>query len=431
MKTVSIVQYRPDSASLKKSIDLCGGFNGLKPSDRVLIKPNLLGWDDEYPIAPFGVYTTTRLVEDLIIALKEFGCADISVGEGSVVMKKGIGTKHAFEGLGYNDLVQKHGIKLIDFNDSAYRKFTFHDDLALAIAEEALDADFLIDFAVMKTHAQSKVSLGIKNLKGCIDLASRRLCHHPGLSLDYCFSHIADFIKPDLTIIDGIYALERGAFHFGNAYRKDIIVASRDILGADITAAALMGIDPVEVAHFNYYAERNKGDMDPGAYELAGEKPGDHTAPLKWDWHWTDDNTGPGPFAKMGITGTAIPKYDETLCTGCSTLANTINILVMSAFQGRPLPAVEILNGKRMLARPGYDRTVRLGNCIIRANRDNPNINEAVPVKGCPPTVEDLVAALRESGLDVKPEAYTGYLKQQSEKYEGKEGYDRSLYRAR
>ena len=64
-------------------------------SDKVVIKPNLVAWDDEYPIAPFGVYTTTKLVEDLIICLKEFGCSNITIGEGSVKIKKDMGTMAA------------------------------------------------------------------------------------------------------------------------------------------------------------------------------------------------------------------------------------------------------------------------------------------------------------------------------------------------
>ena len=68
---VSIVKYTSSPDSLKKSIELCDGLKNLKPTDSVMIKPNLVAWDDQFPIAPFGVYTTTRLVEDLIICLKD------------------------------------------------------------------------------------------------------------------------------------------------------------------------------------------------------------------------------------------------------------------------------------------------------------------------------------------------------------------------
>lgn len=428
--TVSLVKYSTSPDSLRKAIDLCGGLDGLKPGNSVLIKPNLVGWDDLFPIAPYGVYTTTRLVEDLVIILKEKGCDRISIGEGSVEIKPGVGTMSAFEGLGYRSLEKKYGITLVDFNQSRAESFAFHDNLKLQIAKEAVETDFFINFPVLKTHGQSKVSLGLKNLKGCLKTASKKLCHHAELDLEYCFSFIADFVKPHLTIVDGIYALEKGALHYGTAYRKNVIIASRDPLAADLVAAKTIGYNAGDIKHFAHYAGRNGNSLALEDYEVRGEKLEDNVKPLKWDWVWTEDNTGPGIFQKMGITGPGLPKYDETLCSGCSPVANMVNILVLSAHKGEPLPKVEVLNGKKMQGRPGYDKTVLLGNCIIKANKNNSNINESIEVAGCPPGSVDMVAALKSAGLEVNEMAYLGYQKQQSEKYNGKEGYDRQFFQA-
>jgi Ni,Fe-hydrogenase III small subunit len=106
------------------------------------------------------------------------------------------------------------------------------------------------------------------------------------------------------------------------------------------------------------------------------------------------------------------------------------NILVLSAFKGQPLPSVEILNGKKMQPRDGYEKTVLLGNCMIKANKDSATIKEAVPVKGCPPAPDDVVKALQSAGLDVNLQAYYGYMKQQSEKYDGKDGYEKVFFTA-
>jgi len=427
--TVSLTKYTSSPESLRQAIATCNGLDRLKSSDRVLIKPNLVAWDDIYPIAPFGVYTTTRLVEDLVICLKEAGCGRIVIGEGSVQLKTGVGTMAAFEGLGYRALEKRYGVELVDFNESDARTVQFPGG-ELDIAAEALETDFFINFPVLKTHGQTKVSLGLKNLKGCLKLKSKRFCHDPGSHLELAFSHIADFVKPSLTLIDGIYALERGALHFGNAYRKDLIIASTNILGADLAGAAVMGYAGEQIDHFRHYAARHGKSLFIADYRLAGERLEDHVQPLKWDWAWTRDNTGPGVFEKMGITGTALPKYDETLCSGCSPLANMINLLVLSAFKGEPLPSIEVLNGKKMAPRPGYGKTVLLGNCMIKANRHHENINNAVPVAGCPPVETDVVSALKSAGLDVNPQVYQDYMNQQSGKYAGREGFDPLFYSA-
>ncbi|MCD6584248.1 MAG: DUF362 domain-containing protein [Desulfobacteraceae bacterium] len=427
-ETVSIVKYTSSPESLKKSIELCDGFKSLRPSDHVMIKPNLVAWDDQFPITPFGVYTTTRLVEDLIICLKDFGCSNITIGEGSVQIKKNMGTFAAFEGLGYKTLEKKYGITLVDFNKSKAEEFPYHGDNKLFIAKEAIENDFFINFPVLKTHGQTKVSLGLKNLKGCLKLKSRRHCHKPESGLEFAFSHIADFIKPSLTIIDGIYALEKGALHFGNAYRKDVIIASQDILAADLVGAQSIGYAGKDINHFKYFAKRHDRSLTINDDDIKGEKINDHIQPLKWDWTWTKDNTGPGIFEKLGVTGVALPKYDDTLCSGCSPIANMTSILALSAFKGQPLANVEILNGKKMQARPGYDKTVLLGNCMIKANRNNKNIKKAVLATGCPPSENDVVAAMTSAGLDVNILAYYGFMKQQSEKYNGKKGYDKEFF---
>jgi uncharacterized protein (DUF362 family) len=426
---VSLVKYTGSPDSLKESISLCGGFEKLDKNARVLIKPNLVTWDDQFKIAPFGVFTTTRLVEDLVILLKDYGCNNISIGEGAVEFKKGVGVMAAYAGLGYTRLADKYNFKLIDFNAGQSVTIKARDGLTFHIAKEAVESDFLIDFPVLKTHAQSKVSLGLKNLKGCLKTPSKKLCHHANLGLEYCFNFIADIVKPALTIVDGIYALERGALHFGNAFRKDIIIASPDILAADMVAAKTIGFDPLDIVHFSEYGKRHHRSLNLSDYEIRGEAMEDHIKPLKWDWGWTKDNTGPSIFEKFGLTGTAVPKYDETLCSGCSPFANMVNILVLSAFQGQPLPKVEILNGKKMQARPGYDKTVLIGNCIIKANRENAEILKAIKVKGCPPSTEDVIGALREAQLNINELAYWGYLKQQGEKYDNQDGYSWDFYR--
>ena len=383
---ISLVQYAGSPGSLREAVELCSGLEKLERNTRVLIKPNLITWDDQFKIAPFGVFTTTRLVEDMVIMLKDHGCREISIGEGSVQIQKGIGTMAAFTGLGYISLVKKYGVKLVDFNAGKSVDFKIPGGPIFYIAREAMESDFLINFPVLKTHAQTKVSLGLKNLKGCLKTSSKKICHHASPGLEYCFTFIADCIKPALTIVDGIYALERGPLHFGNAFRKGVIVAARDALENHIKA-------------------------------------------LKWDWGWAKDNTGPSIFEKFGVTGVTLPKYDETLCSGCTPLANMVNILVLSAFTGQPLPKIEILNGKKMQARSGYDSTVLIGDCIIKANKENVHIRKAIRVAGCPPDTKEVIDALKEAELHIDELAYWGYLKQQGEKYDNQEGYSWDFYR--
>lgn len=427
----SIVKYDGTQNSLREALELCDGLRGLRPNHRVLIKPNICFGDRYKRMPPFGMLSTTRLVEDMINILKEQGVWDISIGEGSVVDKTlGSSTDAGFEGLGYDKLQKKYGVRLIDFNRSRAVKVDL-EDISLSLAAEALETDFFIDMAVLKTHAQTKVSLGFKNLKGCLKQKSKRMCHHSELGLDYCISRIADKIKPSLTVIDGIYALEKGPMFTGNAYRWNLIVVSQDFFAADVVGATLMGFNPSKVKHLSDYAKKFQRPLDCKGFEIRGEPVEGLIKPIKWDWAWKPDNTGPRVFERMGIEGISIPKYDDTLCTGCTPLVNMSNILVISAFKGQRLPKIEILSGKKMRARDGYDKTILIGDCIIKANKENPDINQAVELKGCPPSIEQLIDALRANGVDCDPKAYDQYTESLLHRYDGKPECDWELFDAR
>ena len=88
---VSLSRYKKSPDSLIEIISLCNGLNDLTLDDQVFIKPNLVGYDDSFPMPLYGIFTTTRLVEDMIIALKDYGVKKITIGEGSVYVK---GNKH-------------------------------------------------------------------------------------------------------------------------------------------------------------------------------------------------------------------------------------------------------------------------------------------------------------------------------------------------
>jgi uncharacterized protein (DUF362 family) len=426
---VALKRYESSPLSLKQVIDLCEGFKTLQSAAKILIKPNLVMWDPIVPIPPYGVFTTTRIVEDLIILLKEQGCSDITIGEGSVIIHGGESTRAAFTGLGYNALTEKYNVRLVDFNRSSAVTLKIGDIQPVRIAKEALETDFLINVPALKTHGQTKVSLGIKNLKGCIKTISRKQFHDPGYGLENCIQWLPDIFHPSLTVIDGIYALERGALHTGStAYRKNILIASADPLGADLVAAMTIGFNGNEIDHLKNYANRTVKPLQLDAYEIKGDSLEDNITPLKWDWEWTGDNSGPAAFKKMGIQGISVPKYDNSLCSGCSPIVNMINVLVMSAYKGIPFANVEILNGKKMQARPGFDRTILIGNCIIEANRANSNIKKTLKITGCPPSDEDVCDGLNSAGIQVDPNAYTKFLVRQAEKYNAKPDYVQDFF---
>jgi len=77
---------------------------------------------------------------------------------------------HAFEALGYNVLKKRYGIKPINAFERPFDKVDLSDGVVLNFNTDILHSDFVVNLPVLKTHAQAVVSLGMKNLKGMIDI---------------------------------------------------------------------------------------------------------------------------------------------------------------------------------------------------------------------------------------------------------------------
>ena len=75
-----------------------------------------------------------------------------------------------------------------------------------------------------------------------------------------------------------------------------------------------------------------------------------------------------------------------------------------------------------------------MGKCIYQAHKDNPDIREAIPIKGCPPKPEDMLKALHKAGIDADPDLFEkmdtlpGFY---MGRYEGKPDYDESFFQVK
>ena len=102
--TVSIVRYERPFESVAKAVALSLGLDSLPNKAKVFIKPNIVFWTKSVPFPKWGVITTSRVVEDMVVLLKERGIDDITIGEGPALAKaKDLETPaHAFKTLGYD-----------------------------------------------------------------------------------------------------------------------------------------------------------------------------------------------------------------------------------------------------------------------------------------------------------------------------------------
>ena len=432
---VSIVRYEKPFDSVAKAVALSRGLDHLPNGAKVFIKPNIVFWTKSVPFPKWGVITTSRVVEDMVVLLKERGIDNIAIGEGTVIAKpKDLETPaHAFKTLGYDVLEKRYGVKYFNTFERPFQKIHLGEGVTLNFNRDILESDFVVNLPVLKTHTQTTVSLGIKNLKGTIDLSSRKKCHtpKPGFDLHRMVSKLFLPMPPMFTLLDGIYTAELGPNVDGVARRSNLLVASSDLLSADMVGAKVLGFEPGTVPYVVHAAQSLDRPTDLSDVEVVGEPIERVASKHEWTFPYNEDGTLPLPMVKMGIKGVSYRKYDPTICTYCAGLTRVMLMAIARAWKGDPFDDVEILSGKVMQASPGKKKTILLGKCIYEANKNNPHIQEMIAVKGCPPSHRAMLKALHQAGIKADPYFFEHMDRAMGihlKKYRGKPEFEESFY---
>ncbi len=438
MYDVGVVKYKKPLESLQKAIELAGGFGKIGADTKIILKPNLVVWHEGVNFPKYAVLTTSRMIEDTIKLLIDCGAKDISIVEGSVDLGKK--TKDsiialAAKGLGYDVLKKRYGIKVIDALQSSFQKVKI-DDVKLSVSTDIMEADCVINMPVLKTHSQAMVSLGIKNLKGVINIASRKICHNKdqNINLNYHLTKLMEMIPISFSIIDGIYTNDRGPSYNGRARRSNIIIASKDMLAGDLVGATVLGIDPATIPYLSDAATQNNRPVDLSDITVKGDVDiKNELKPHIWEYEQEDGVDMPDWMIRSGIKGISMPKQDLTICTYCAFLFNKLVMgLLMAKNKKQGYDDIEILDGKIQTPTAGHKHTILFGQCQVKLNKDNPLINHCVKVPGCPANEEDLYKAFAEVGIEL-PDDFSEWVEKSPElvhgqKYKNKPEFDPSFY---
>src|SRR5512136_853100 len=146
-QAVAVVRYEEPETSVRRAVELCRGLDHLPAGASVFIKPNIVFWTRSVPFPKWGVITTTRVVEDVVILLKERCVDNITIGEGTVTMTPGDTetAAHAFEALGYGALQRKYGVRCLNVFERPFTSVDLGDGFEASFNADALESDFIVD----------------------------------------------------------------------------------------------------------------------------------------------------------------------------------------------------------------------------------------------------------------------------------------------
>lgn len=231
------------------------------PFDKpVLIKPNYI--NAKHPST--GITTDNRVIEGIVMYLKQNGLEDIIIGEGCGHTD----TFSAYRVAGVDEVAERWGVKLVDLNKDEFVEVNPREPLALKrvkVAKTALGCT-IVSVPKLKLHRITGVTLSIKNMMGAI--TPKGSMHRGKLSKN--IADIASTVKPSIAVVDGIIAGE-GHETSGNPVEMNLVIAGRDPVAVDAVGASVMGIDPGSVKHLGYAEQKNLGTRDLNQIELLGE----------------------------------------------------------------------------------------------------------------------------------------------------------------
>ncbi len=268
--TVSIVKCRNYNEeevliSLRKSIDLIGGIeNFVEKGNRVLLKPNLL-----FGKAPEKAVTThPSMVKGVIQLVREAGGIPF-IGDSPSVG----GLMWTAEKAGIKKVAEETNCPLVEFNRPiSYEKREGRFFKKIEIDQAVLEADVMINLPKWKTHGMTLLTLGVKNLFGCVPGPRKPLWHLKVGDDRNAFAQILvdlyQILQPRLTILDGILAMEGNGPNSGHPIPLGLILASRDAFSLDQIVCDILSISRKLVPTNQVATERG---MDRNGIEVLGE----------------------------------------------------------------------------------------------------------------------------------------------------------------
>jgi len=119
----------------------------------------------------------------------------------------------------------------------------------IELSSDAVEADIIINLPKLKTHSQMLLTLGVKNLFGCVVGMRKPEWHFRTGEDREMFARllvlICKTLNPAVTIMDGILAMEgQGPGKGGTPRELGVIIGAGDPFECDAAVCGMLGLEP-------------------------------------------------------------------------------------------------------------------------------------------------------------------------------------------
>lgn len=364
---VAIVRGTDPAQMVHEAISLIGGIKSIvKKGDTVLIKPSIC-----LPMPPEeGDSTDPEIVATLIRLSKKAGASRVIVGESSCW---GLYTPDSFEISGVAEASRNAGAELSYFDEEARVEVEIPDGIIFrkaSIPKIVTEVDVIINVPKMKNNFVTMVTLGIKNFLSLLTPDDRYDIHRGvnGVELSYALVDLLKVVKPRLTLIDGILAMEGFGPHTGDLTRMDLVIAGKNVVSVDAVASEIMGYQAMEIPTTQIASRQHLGIGELSGIEIKGQS----IEGVKKNFR--------RPVFKYISDHPNVTTYFGGVCGGCIyRIADTENAIGID-----PAKKYALVFGRkvRLPEKIDADEIWLIGDCTAPYKKKYEN---TVFVAGCPP----------------------------------------------
>jgi len=346
------------------------------PGSCVVIKPNITADRSSWRQ---GIVTNPHLVRAIIECVAERNPREIRIAEAIAV---GLDVKKAYSFLGYDKIAKDTGARLIDLYDEEFVDVPITGSnlhATLQIAKTVIEADFLINVPVIKTHVATGISVCMKNLMGTISREQKKKFHFFGIAESVV--DLNSVVKPNLCIADGTVAGEGDGPMANEPAGFETILAGTDNRVVDTISAGVMGFEPNQIEILKICNDR-RGALRVSDIEIVGQALRQTLRPFKHAAECVKPPEG-------------IECAEGGACAACS------GVLELALARAGQMDILEKLKPLRIVCGPDSsppgtaENVLVVGKCLSHL-KESGNF-----VPGCPPQVFLVTDELREmAGVD-------------------------------
>ncbi|MFQ5673398.1 MAG: DUF362 domain-containing protein [Nitrospinales bacterium] len=264
-----IKTYDPDAIEsfVRDTVSSLGeGKPIFQPGQRVLLKPNLLRG-----ASPDRCVTThPAVVEAVCRVLRDSGVSRINLSDSPAM-----GTlKHAAHEAGYAPLAKRYGLHIIALSNPV--PLDTEGIPHLKISGDLRQYDRIVNLPKFKSHRQMTLTLGIKNLFGCVIGKRKPVLHclvkNDKIKFGRMLVDIARHVNPCLTLVDGIWAMQGNGPINGTPYSLGLMAGGRDLTAMERILADIVNVPLNRVYALEAARQKKFGRYDLEQIETQGER---------------------------------------------------------------------------------------------------------------------------------------------------------------